>query len=379
MAPDIALTRCRQLPPSAVILDPMAGSGTVLRAAIDAGLQGIGLDVDPLSVLMSRVWTVPIDTAKLRDAARAVVDRAKSMNPRVSLPWIDEDGETLAFVNYWFGSQQQPDLRRLGLLLSEMDGSIGDALRVALSRLIITKDRGASLARDVSHSRPHRVSLTNDFEVIPAFLRSVDTITPRLPGSTTAGASSVTIGDARRMDGIADAVIDAIVTSPPYLNAIDYLRGHRLSLVWLGYRLAELRAIRADGIGAERMLDRAARADLFHNLMPTFGQIHLLPTRVRGMVERYLCDLLALWSELRRVLKPNGTATLVVGNSRLHGVLLDNAAAVTAAASTVGLSLLERTERELPAARRYLPPPQASTTGSEPHRMRTEVVLTFQG
>jgi hypothetical protein len=379
MAPDIALTRCRQLSASALVLDPMVGSGTVLRAAVDAGLKGIGFDVDPLSVLMTRVWTAPIDATKFRAAADAIVDRARLLHPWVSLPWVDEDDETRAFVDYWFGSHQQPDLRRLGLLLSEMDGSIGDALRVALSRLIITKDRGASLARDVSHSRPHRVSLTNDFEVMPAFLRSVETLAPRLPGSRTEATISVTIGDARRMDGIADATIDAIVTSPPYLNAIDYLRGHRLSLVWLGYRLAELRAIRADSIGAERMLDGAAERHALRVLMPAFGRIDLLPARVSGMIERYLRDLLALLRELRRVLKPNATATLVVGNSRLHGVLIDNATAVTAAASTVGLPLLERAERELPAARRYLPPPQASETGSEPQRMRTEVVLTFQG
>jgi hypothetical protein len=30
------------------------------------------------------------------------------------------------------------------------------------------------------------------------------------------------------------------------------MRGHRLSLVWLGYRLADLRRIRSDSIGAER-------------------------------------------------------------------------------------------------------------------------------
>ena len=28
--------------------------------------------------------------------------------------------------------------------------------------------------------------------------------------------------------------VDLTVTSPPYLNAIDYLRGHKMSLVWMG-------------------------------------------------------------------------------------------------------------------------------------------------
>ena len=48
-----------------------------------------------------------------------------------------------------------------------------DVLRLALSRIIITKNLGASLARDVSHSRPHKVAEVSSFEVPPAFERSV--------------------------------------------------------------------------------------------------------------------------------------------------------------------------------------------------------------
>lgn len=379
MAPEIALARCSQLPSTAVVLDPMVGSGTVLRAAVDAGLRGIGFDVDPLSVLMTRVWTTPIDTGKMRDVAYDLTHRATMLKPDVRLPWIDDDPETLAFVNYWFGAKQQHDLRRLSALLGELAGPIGDALRIALSRLIITKDHGASLARDVSHSRPHRVGLSNDFAVFPAFLRSVEAIAPRLIGDERHAAADVALGDARTLSGLADATIDSIITSPPYLNAIDYLRGHRLSLVWLGYRIGKLRAIRAESVGAERAPERSADRSALGILTPTLGPIEALPARVRGMVDRYLLDLFALLREMRRVLKPRATATLVVGNSRLHGVLIDNAAAVTAAAELTGLTPMERSERELPPARRYLPPPQASETANEPQRMRTEVVLTFRG
>jgi hypothetical protein len=378
MAPEIALSRCRQLPATAVVLDPMVGSGTVLRAAVDAGLRGIGFDVDPLSVLMTRVWTAPIDSDRLRDVAHDIAHRAAMLKPDVRLPWIDDDPETLAFVNYWFGSSQQRDLRRLSALLGDLGGPIGEALRIALSRVIITKDHGASLARDVSHSRPHRVGLSNEFAVFPAFLRSVDAIAPRLIGHECRAAADVALGDARSMRGLADATIDSIITSPPYLNAIDYLRGHRLSLVWLGYRVGELRAIRAESVGAERAPERSADRSALGILTPALGRIEALPARVRGMVDRYLLDLLALLREIQRLLKPSATATLVVGNSRLHGVLIDNAAAVTAAAEMTGLTPIERSERELPPARRYLPPPQASEVANEPQRMRTEVVLTFR-
>src|SRR5687768_14489756 len=88
MAPEIALSECARLPRGAVVLDPMAGSGTVLRAASDQGLRGIGYDLDPLSVLVAKVWTTPIDLHLLQEAATSVVVTAAAREPlTIRLPW----------------------------------------------------------------------------------------------------------------------------------------------------------------------------------------------------------------------------------------------------------------------------------------------------
>ena len=57
---------------------------------------------------------------------------------------------------------------------------------------------------------------------------------------------------------IKDGIADLVVTSPPYLNAIDYLRGHKLSLVWMGHQIEELRELRSANIGSERFNGSAA-------------------------------------------------------------------------------------------------------------------------
>ncbi len=157
MAPEIALAQGETLPPDSFVLDPMAGSGTVLRVASEQGHRALGFDMDPLAVLMAKVWTTPVDADELRTAATTLAKQARGAKPDgIDLPWIDADPATRDFVDYWFGKEQQGDLRRLSAALHPMAGPLADALRVALSRIIITKDRGASLARDVSHSRPHR-------------------------------------------------------------------------------------------------------------------------------------------------------------------------------------------------------------------------------
>jgi hypothetical protein len=386
MAPELAVARLKRLPAGSTVLDPMAGSGTVVRQALEFGHQAMGFDLDPLAVLMSRVWTMPVEDSVIEKLAAMVLGEAKALNPEVvGLPWIDDDSETTEFVKFWFGDQQRNDLRRLALILWHLDQpqvkgqerSATDVLRVALSRLIIVKENGASLARDVSHSRPHKVTQQSAFEVFPAFERSVKHVRKRLLEAPPRPGATVALGDARLMKDIASSEIDAVMTSPPYLNAIDYMRGHRLSLVWLGHKLSDLRQIRTSSVGAERAPDHKGAAYHFKEIADQIVCSNDIAPRNGSMVLRYAEDLYRIMSEIVRVLKSTGKAIFVIGNSCLQGIFIRNSAGVIKAASMVGLRLVHQMERELPHASRYLPMPRRS---NEPlgKRMRTETVLTFR-
>ena len=153
-------------------------------------------------------------------------------------------------LSFWFERRQRTDLSAVAYVLATYGGFHRHALMLALSRLIITKERGASIARDTSHSRPHRVFFDNDFDVFHALPIAAKRIEERLDPQAIVGNARVELADARKLP-LADASVDAAITSPPYLNAIDYMRGHRLALIWLGYRLKELGNVRAASIGAE--------------------------------------------------------------------------------------------------------------------------------
>lgn len=62
MAPDIAYKALEGLDQNDLVLDPKAGSGTVLKTISSLDYDGIGIDIDPLSVLMSKAWTMQINT-----------------------------------------------------------------------------------------------------------------------------------------------------------------------------------------------------------------------------------------------------------------------------------------------------------------------------
>ena len=382
MAPELGLERLALLDPGSTVLDPMAGSGMVLRQAIDFGHRAIGFDVDPLAVLMARVWTTPARDEDIECwAMRLVAESARIQPDAIHLPWIDSDPATSEFVSFWFAPSQRRDLRRLAFVLDQAalghnaeDVAAIDVLRLALSRIIVTKEQGVSLARDTSHSRPHKVSETSDLEVIPAFEKAVRMLRKRLAESPPGLGASVALGDARKLHSVKNSAVSAVLTSPPYLNAIDYLRGHRMALVWLGWTIGELRRIRSRSIGAERAPDNPKTAYMFQRIRRAMGRFDALPRRYSSMIDRYTEDLYRMMSEVARVMRPGATATFVVGNSCLKGTFVQNAAGVAEAALMVGLTPTGTSERTLPESKRYLP---IATGGNLGKRMRTETISTF--
>jgi DNA modification methylase len=385
MGPDLAIERLKRITKRSVVLDPMAGSGTVLRHAAELGHYAIGRDLDPLAILMTKVWTTPVDRNVVERKHTKLIKLFEETSTNQPLPWIDDDIETREFVDYWFGKPQRNDLRRLAHVIRvmgrnvrcEQDEAALNVLRLALSRIIITKDSGASLGRDISHSRPHKVTKSTSSKVLPGFSLSVQQILDRLMSHSPPGRVSVGIGDARYMDDIHNESVDIVLTSPPYLNAIDYMRGHRLALVWLGYSVAELRKTRAISIGSERGPEGASRRHEFLPILEAFGDIDRLPSGEVRMVERYAEDIYRLMSELARVLRRDGRVFLVVGNSCLRRVFIRNSEAFIAAGRMNGFRLTRHAERDLPTRKRYLPMPKLKSE-SLGKRMRTENVLTFK-
>ena len=374
MAPDIAQECFAECPDGSLVLDPMCGSGTVLRAAVEAGLDCTGVDIDPLAVLMSRVWVTPAVFSSLVGVANDVVQRAKDL-PSSQVEQVS-DSETKQFIAFWFAPRQRYQLRRLATVLREHSQAETDALTVALSRIIVSKEMMASLARDTSHSRPHRVATDNNFDVYRGFLKAASYVARRLAPENIRGKANIVEGDARMLKKLTDDTFDLVVTSPPYLNAIDYLRGHKLTLVWLGYDLSSIRATRSASVGAEKVLaSKAGQVDITRFITitttSTFTDRHL------GWVRRYAVDMQAVFGELARVIKRSGTVVIVVGNSFLRGAVVNNAELVTEIAQGSGFLVEGSRVRSIPARRRYLPPPRNGNNMLDT-RMREETVLKFR-
>jgi hypothetical protein len=230
----------------------------------------------------------------------------------------------------------------------------------------------------LSHSRPHRVIDKIAFRPIPNFLRAVQTILENSPfwgAESDSPKAKVTKGDARKLQ-LLDASVDIVITSPPYLNAIDYMRCNKFSLIWMGHQISELRRLRSQNIGTE--VSEVENTEWLSDVASAAGAINELPQRDRRMFVRYVTDMNAVIGEIARVLAPSGRCVLVIGDCTMRGVFIKNSAVLKRLGKHHGLRVVSTIARQLPANRRYLPPPSSKEAGANfQSRMREEIVLTL--
>lgn len=374
--------------PGDTVLDPMMGSGTTIVEAFLAQRRCIGTDIDPLALLIARVKTMPLDLDVLRRQLHRIVENA---NRRVKTQPIDTirtiharwDDKTSEFVDYWFAGETQIELAALLLEIEATDDpAIQDFFTLAFSACIITKSGGVSLAFDLAHTRPHRAKiaftasgrkvigdehinsdspriqfLTKNLRsaIIEFHKRAIQNIQSLSELPAVQYPVKLQLADAQKLP-IESETVDLIVTSPPYaVNAIDYMRANKFSLVWLGYNLDQLNETRKMCVGGESLANFA-----FETLPPiTASIVHTIsavdPKRGKAL-HRYYSEMKRILSEMHRVLKPDRAAVVVVASSEIrqidtqtHTCLTEIGARIGFETPKIGIRRLDRNRRMMPA------------------------------
>lgn len=367
MAPEILIDKLQSIGSVERLWDPMCGSGTSLRVASSKGIPAYGSDTDPLAVKMANVGTRNFDAWYLHAYIELLAERITK-----SFLVGETCEETLQFKKYWFAEPQRVQLGSLAQHISHIaDVEMREFFEIALSRTIITKFRGASLAWDVSHSRPHRMRHQNDFDVAVEFLASARRLAALC--LETPHFSNVDVARADAREHRPPGQYDLVVTSPPYLNAIDYMRGHKFSLVWMGWTIPELRTLRSKAIGSERRLNETSDEELKEVELATIDS-PAESSRLGSIIARYIRDCAAMMANVRRHMSSTAQLIMVVADSNVRGYRVKSDRLFQTLAAMNGLTLVDTSEREIPSNRRYLP---AGTSIGIGNRMKREWVLHF--
>lgn len=349
--------------PGECVLDPMMGVGTVLVESKVAGRSSVGIDIDPLSVFIARVKTTPVRPSELLESNKLLLKalrplrrppREIELRKRIDISQKDFENASAYldipdFPNpvHWFRRYVLIDLalirREVRDLFSETEilkdfymACLGAGIRrvsnadpTPVSGLEVTKhmkmlfERGYEI--DVFHEFERRVKLNTErmraFHDVLQHNKSMNT-------PTLAFRADVRCLSAEWQSRFLEPPIFAM-TSPPYCNAIEYWRRHRLEYLWLGLmNWNGVRELSRSFVGSttvtkDRLPDGVPSEIDVPQLKEVVGHLSELDKRRKAaLIIAYFMDSTRYIQQVANILQPGGKFMIVVGNSRTNGILI---------------------------------------------------------
>ena len=198
-----------------------------------------------------------------------------------------------------------------------------------------------------------------------------------IPEGETNGSVQVLAAGADHT-GLPSESVDLIVTSPPYANnAIDYMRAHKFSLVWLGWKIEDLSNLRKRYLGHDAM-GAKMYTELPEQCETTLSVLARADQRKAAVLRRYFGEMAAVIREMRRVLRRGKAAIIVVGTSVLRGIDVETHKGLAAIGEDAGLRVVGIGVRRLDRDKRMMPARWGKKHQSQiEKRMHEEYVIGF--
>lgn len=324
------------------VADVFCGCGTVAYEARRGGIDFWGCDINPVATLIARAKSGSFDEARLDEyfsGIRAKVNRASA---KVDLP-----APAIERLNYWYSDEQFKKLARLLNAINyavPMQSRYRQFFHCAFSNILKATSRW--LTKSIKPQiDPHKKPL----DPWSAFTTQFAMMKNAFRESSAEGASEVRILTANFLKlGKARGDIDMVITSPPYVTSYEYADLHQLSSLWLGYA-KDYRDLRNGSIGS-------AQHDLDFNRevkrLNTVGSqiVFGLFDQDKGIARaaaNYFLDMQVVAARCHKLLRKNGLALFVIGNTEYKGVRLDNAAHLAESLLRGGFSSVRAAKRKM--------------------------------
>ncbi len=298
-----------------IVIDPFCGCGTTIVEAFLNGRNSIGNDFNPLACLITKAKAQLIVESDLNLLGKKLMEMKR---------YIDSDHRRPEYF-------RKLPRRNISNLFN----------RDMINELCLIKERLEEIKEKQNIYELGLVALSatiwsiieseNGVDIFANFYRKISNMmdTLREMRSIVKNQPDVKIlhGDARFLE-IESYISKLIVTSPPYVNALDYYRVHMYNMLWLGM---DYNGFRKHEIG---------------------GHSHFIANRFR-LLSEYLADMLRSMIEMNRVLKKGGICVIAIGNSSLEYELIESYKHFLGFAPYLNFKIIKTIFRNIDTTKKY--------------------------
>lgn len=252
-----------------VLLDPFGGIGTIPTEGMLMGRNTISNDLNPYANYI----------AKAKSLKKQSLENLISYINAIE---IDTTKIDLEKIPNWVKEYYNPETLKEILFLKDKFEEDGQYFLLGNLIGISQGHRPGHLSKPCAWTLPYKPKPDDKGEYREVKPRLIDKIKRTYKDNfEQTGTMKVIYGDARKLD-IPDNSIDAIITSPPYFDTLDYINSSRLRLAICGF------------------YDEAEKKELKKKLIQQY--------------DTYLSDMEICISEFKRVLKNGGNCIIIVGD-----------------------------------------------------------------
>lgn len=322
------------------VLDPFCGTGTVLLEALVANRNAIGIDINPLAVLIAKAKTSTVDISKLKkelEDIQLLFKTYRSSKRKYYVPKISN-------IDYWYNKGNIRKLAKIKDIVDKIeDIKIKEFYLVIFSiccrkysycdprisvPVRINKDKFPK-GHMLKVATIKNLKFIEKSEIFEFFIMQAKKNIDRLSeyqNSSITKSNKVTIynSDIKYLIGknIEENSIQLILTSPPYVSAQKYIRASSLSLQWLELNNMTIPELDKQSIGREHF-SKSEYKDLHTIGIENIDKILLKiykKNQLRAYITyKYLSEMQEAFEHFFKVLKSNGYFVIIIGNNTITG------------------------------------------------------------
>ena len=352
-----------------VVADVFAGCGTTLVEAKIHGRLSVGVDINPVATLITKVKTKPILPSTLDK-------EFDSLQNEISRNEFANGFDFNERIDFWFKEKEKYKLAFLLENIKNIENRDAQnffycAFSNILKNCSIWMQKSIKPTRDFNKIPQDPYSEFN--KQVKRMIRGNAEYYKILKDSDQRPlASKIFCRDALDTK-IKDGLVDCIVTSPPYMTSYEYADIHQLTAFWLE-KTTNLKDFRKKFIGSSYKkeknltLTRGLAREIYEDLK-------VQDENKAESIATYFSDMQKTFDEMNRILKRRGRTCIVIGNTKLKGVDILNAQVFIQQLQKSNFKIAAISKREIPS--KNLPSTRNKETGRFAKANEKNVVTVY--